>query len=372
MLSLPPAGPRLNVPILVAGRLPDPRPDREVAVTDRFADANGFRPGDGFAAIADGQRLDLTIAGTVRSPEFIYALPPGGMLPDDAGYGILWMPERAAAATVRHDRRLQRPRADAAPRRRRGVGHRAQVDALLDPWGGTGAHARAEQTSHAFLDAEIMQLRSMSAILPPIFFGIAAFLVNMVLARIVALERSEIGLLKALGYRDGEIALHYLLLAGLIAVVGIILGWVAGAWLARGMSVLYARFYDFPWLVRPRGLDIYAISGLIGLSAAGIGAARAALSAARLAPAVAMAPPAPPRFRRGPLDRLAAAMRLSQPGMMVLRGLLRWPIRSGMTRSALAFGVAMLVASNFMSDSRRGDDRPRLHAVEPAGCGRSC
>jgi len=78
VVSLPPEGPLLNVPLLVSGRLPDPGSDREVAVSARFAEATGYSRGDGFAAIANGTRLELTIAGTLRSPEYIYALPPGG------------------------------------------------------------------------------------------------------------------------------------------------------------------------------------------------------------------------------------------------------------------------------------------------------
>lgn len=350
ILSLPETGPMLNIPILVRGRFPDPDAPREVVVTDRFAVANGFVPGDQFSAIADGKRLILTITGTVRSPEFIYTLPPGGLMPDDAGYGVIWLPERSAAGlfglTEAFNQLSVTLRRDA---------NRAAVidaiDALLEPWGGVGAHDRELQVSHSFIEAELAQLRSMSGILPPILFGIAAFLVNMVLGRIVTLERSEIGLLKALGYRDTEIAVHYLMLASLIASVGILLGWAAGTWLSSGMSVLYARFFDFPWLVQPHSIDVYALAGLIGLLAATLGAVRAAWAAASLAPAVAMSPPAPPAFHRGWIDGLSGWLGLPQTAMMILRGILRWPVRAALTSLGLALGVAILVASNFMLDA---------------------
>ena len=319
-------------------------------MTSRFAEANGFRPGDTLTAIADGTRLALTITGTMRTPEFIYALPPGGLMPDDAGFAVIWMPEEAASATFGMKGAFN----NVGLTLRRDADPKAVIDALdtlLEPWGGVGSYERDQQLSHSFIDAEIESLRSMTVILPPVFFGIAAFLVNMVLGRIVALERSEIGLLKALGYRNSEVAAHYLVMSGLIAVVGIGIGWVAGTWLARGMAVLYAQFYDFPWLVRAGSFDTYAISGLIGLAAAALGASRSALSAARLAPAVAMAPPAPPSFRHGHFDRLVAWLGLSQPALMVLRGLLRWPVRSGSTALGLAFGVAILVSSSFFIDA---------------------
>lgn len=350
ILSLPPEGARLNTPVLVSGGLPEPEADHDVAVSARFAQANAFAAGDSFAAIVDGTKIELRITGTVRSAEFIYALPPGGLMPDDAGFAVIWMPERAAAALFDMTGAFN----DVALALRRDVSPEAVIDRLdwiLEPWGGPGAYGRDQQVSHSFIDAEIQSLRSMTAVLPPIFFGIAAFLVNMVLGRIVALERGEIGLLKALGYRNREIALHYFLLAVLIAGLGVVVGWAAGGWMARGMAVLYARFYDFPWLIQPGGIDTYAISGLVGIFAAAFGAANATLVAARLAPAVAMAPPAPPRFRHGPLDRLATWLRISQPGMMVLRGLVRWPVRSASTSLGLSFGVAILVSSSFFIDA---------------------
>ncbi len=73
------------------------------------------------------------------------------------------------------------------------------LDDLLAHFGGQGAYDRDQQQSNAFTDAEIKHLRSLPMILPPVFFSISAFLVAMVMGRIVTLERSEIGLLKALG-----------------------------------------------------------------------------------------------------------------------------------------------------------------------------
>lgn len=350
VISLSDTGPLLNRPVLVSGRFPDADASNEVAVTDRFARANGYVPGDSFAAIADGRRIEMVIAGTLRSPEFIYTLPPGGLMPDDAGYAVIWMPERLAEGLFG----LSGAFNDLSVKLRRDANPQEvidRIDALLKPWGGVGAHDRATQMSHAFIQAELDQLRSMSLVLPPILFGIAAFLVNMVLGRIVTLERSEIGLLKALGYRDSEIAIHYLMLASLVAVGGICMGWAAGTWLSSGMSRQYARFFDFPWLVEPHSLDVYAAAGLIGLLAATVGALRAAWGAASLAPAVAMAPPAPPVFRHGLVDAASALLGLPQTGMMVLRGILRWPLRAAFTSLGLSLGVAILVASNFMLDS---------------------
>lgn len=249
VLSYPEAtDPVLNVPLLVAGRFPDPLVADEVVVNAPFAAANGFVIGDSFGANLRGRKRELTIVGTVLSPEFVYTIGPGAMMPDDAAFGIIWMSERAAAAAFDMNGAFN----DVALALPAGQNTEPVIDTLDDllaSFGGQGAHDRTNHPSDAFLDAEINQLKGMAAILPPIFFAISGFLVSMVMSRIVALERSEIGLLKAIGYGNTEICLHYLMLAALIALVGIGLGWIAGTWLARVTAAQYAEFFDFPFVI---------------------------------------------------------------------------------------------------------------------------
>ncbi len=351
IVSLPEAGlPSLNVPLLRSGRWPDAAAPFDVVVSEPFADANGFRPGDRFAANLDGTRRELTVTGTALSPEFIYTIGPGAMMPDPAGHGIIWMPARAAEAAFDMAGAFNDMSLTLEP----GGSEDAVIDALDDilaAYGGDGAVGRVDQLSNAFLEAEIEQLDVIGRILPPIFLGISIFLVNMVVARIIALEREEIGLLKALGYTDGAVLAHYLAMAGLIAVVGILFGWAGGTWLARMLAELYTQFYDFPYMIFHLSPVAYAIGAVAALSAAGLGAARAAWSAARLPPAVAMSPAPPPRFSRTPLDRAIAALRLSEPSMMIARSILRWPVRAGLSALGYALATAVLIVSNYFNDA---------------------
>ncbi len=350
-ISLPADGlPRLNVPLIRSGRLPDPQATGEVMVNEPFARANGFVPGDVFHANLNGQKRPLTITGTALSPEYIYTIGPGDMMPDNEGFGILWMPEAALAGAFDMVGAFN----DVALQLTRNADEDEVIDRLeilLDPYGDRGIHGRAQQVSNSFIDGELTQLKSMAYVLPPVFFGITIFLVNMVIGRIVALERSEIGLIKALGYSDVEVSLHYLYLAGLIATVGIMAGFGAGSWMAHGLATLYANFFDFPYLIFSVTANVYIISGFLGLATAAAGAIRSAMSAARLPPAVAMSPPAPPNYKQSLLDRLLKALRVAQPTMMILRNIMRWPLRAGLTAMGISLAVAVLVASAFFEDA---------------------
>jgi putative ABC transport system permease protein len=205
-VSLPEDGqPVLNRLHLRLGRLPEPHSAEEVVLSESFAAAHGFAPGSRFSAILNGRKRSLVVVGTALSPEFIYAIGPGDFMPDDRRFGIVWMPEQALAAA--YD--LQGAFSAVSLKLLPGASEReviAQVDAVLDRYGGRAAHGRKDQVSHAFLEHELDMLSNMSRTLPPIFLLVAAFLVNLTLSRIVALEREQIGLLKALGYGNGSIA----------------------------------------------------------------------------------------------------------------------------------------------------------------------
>jgi putative ABC transport system permease protein len=350
VLSLPPGGPVLNLPWLTRGRLPHPDHPDEVALNEPFAEAHGLVPGQHLRAVLNGQLRELTVTGWVLSPEFVYTIAPGALMPDDRRFGLIWMPQAAAAALMDMDGAVN----SLSLRLSRGADERAVIaalDTLLDPYGGTGAHGRDRQISHAFLAGELQQLGVMAAWVPPVFLIVAAFLVNMVLGRLIALERTQIGLLKALGYGRGEIAAHYLKLAALIGVVGIALGWAFGWWIAQAMIGLYGDFFRFPFVLRDFGARALVISGALGLATVAVGGLRAVWASVSLPPAEAMQPPAPPRFARGRADRLFAALRLRQTTMMILRSILRWPGRAAITVLGVAASVAVLVMSYFMFDA---------------------
>lgn len=340
--------PPLNIPILRQGRWPS-RPG-ETVVNEPFAEANGFRTGDTFFANLNGRKRELTITGTALSPEFIYTIGPGALMPQNETFGILWMPEEVLDATFGMAGAFNTISIALLP----GTSVAEvmdRVETLLEPYGGRSVIDRSEQTSNAFLDAEIMQLEVLAYVLPPVFLGITVFLVNMVIGRIVFLERAEIGLMKAIGYADREILVHYLMLAGLISVIGIAIGFAAGSWLARSLARLYAQYYDFPFLVFGVPARVYAGAAVVSLLATSVGAFRSAMKAARLAPAVAMAPPAPPVYRRTLFDRAAELFHFSQPARMILRSITRWPVRAATTLIGIALAVSVLVASSFFPDA---------------------
>lgn len=351
VVSLPENGAalRLNRPVLRSGRLPDPLREDEVAVSEPFALANGLRPSDALELTLKGRVGQYRVTGTLMSPEFVYAVPQGAMMPDDRHHGIVWMDGGRLQALLG----LKGAANDLVATLRPGAGEARVLDAIdrqLDRFGGAGAYGRGRQMSHAFLSNELDQLATLANWLPPVFLIVSAFLVNMVLDRLVRLERSQIGLLKAVGYGTGQILRHYLGLALGIGAAGIVLGWVTGWLMGAWMTVMYRDFFRFPHLAYQPDLSAFLWSGLAAVVAVALGAVRAVAGAAALAPAVAMQAPPPPAFGRGLADRLGAVLRLGRLAMMVLRAMLRRPWRALSTGAGVAAAVAILVASFFTFD----------------------
>jgi putative ABC transport system permease protein len=333
-ISLPPGNdPAVNALYLRDGRLPEIARANEVAVTANFADAHGFGIGARFAGQFGAKRVTLTVVGIVLSPEYVYAIGPGDMMPDNRRFGVVFMPEATLASLYDLDGAFNAVSLILLP----GANQAAvidELDRLLDRYGGIGAVARRDQLSNAFIEGELTQLRGMAAIIPPIFLLISAFLVNMILSRLIALEREQIGLLKALGYGRLEVVWHYLKLVLAIAIVGILIGSVVGTWLGRGMTVQYARFYSFPFLIFTMSPSVYLIAAAVTLGAAMVGAFGSVRAAFALPAAVAMRPPAPAAYRRLFAAFFDRVRLFSQLATMSLRHLIRHPIRSGSPRWA--------------------------------------
>jgi len=344
-VSLPTRKPALlNLLHLRAGRMPQAHATDEAVISEPFALAHGLQPGARVRAVLNGAWRTLRIVGVALSPEYVYTIAPGAFMPDDLRFGVLWLNEHTLQAAFDlqgafNEVSVSLLRSASAAEVIEGM------DRILRRYGGVGAIERADQASNWFLMNEIEQLRTLSKTLPSVFLVVAAFLTNMVLARLIAVERSEIGLLKAFGYTRREMAMHYVRFVLVIGALGVLLGWIAGYWLGRYYTQLFAEFFKFPFLLFRPGATPFIIGAAVGLSAALAGALRSVRKAATLAPAEAMLPPAPPLFRRTRLSQLALAAKLEQLTRIVLRQVARWPARSLTTCAGIAMSVAVLVVS---------------------------
>jgi len=342
--------PRLNTLYLRRGRLLEPGQDNEVLVNEAFADAHDLQPGDHLSATINGRRKQLIIVGVALSPEYVYPIAPGAVFPDYQRFGILWMGRTALAAAYDMEGAFN----DVAIRLGSGVIpddviHR--LDRLLARYGGQGAYSRKDQTSHRFLAEELKGLETMAAVFPVIFLGVAAFLLNVVVTRLVNTQRNQIAILKAFGYSNLVVGRHYAAMVLVIVLLGLASGITGGAWLGRGLSAVYADFYHFPILHYQLHTDVIVLAALISAIAGMTGTLFAVTRAVRLPPAEAMRPEVPAAYRPALIEQLGLQRLFSQPTRMIARHIERRPVKSFLSIAGIAAACGIIMVANFQKDA---------------------
>lgn len=319
----------------------------EALVSEGFAQAHQLKPGDQLKVLINGKQRTLMVVGHALSPEFIFAGLWG--MPDARGYGIFWIDRDALAAAYNMQGAFNRVSLKLAP----GASEEAVIAGVsrrLWAYGGRQAHGRKEQGSHAMLDNEIKEQRVLGTVLPSIFLGVAAFLLNVVVSRLVSTQREQIAALKALGYPNRTIGFHYLKLVLLIVMVGLALGILIGDRLGTMFTGLYAEFFHFPSFEHRIAPWLLVVSSGITVATAVLGTLSAILATVRLPPAEAMRPPAPGTYRRTLLERLGF-QRMSPAVRMILRTMERRPWRTGLSIFGVSAAVAIVVMGNFFRDA---------------------
>jgi len=332
------------------GRLLDQSRDDEVILNEVFAEAHGLKPGDKIKIIVKGRLKPLRVVGIALSPEFLYQVAPGAIMPDNKRYGVMWMVRGALDKAYDMEGAFNDlvlttdPGTDL-----KGITQR--IDLLLERYGGLDARDRDWQISHRFLKSEFAQLEEMASIFSTIFLGVVAFLLNVVVGRMISAQREQIAVLKVFGYSNFDVGLHYVFYVVLIVIIGLILGTGFGVWLGLGLSKVYMEFYRFPFLEYELRSVIFATAMLVTIIAAIAGTLYAVRQAVNLPPAEAMRPKPPANFKETLIERLGFKRWFSQPSRMIMRNIERRPFKAGLTIIGIGFACAIMVVGTFFKDA---------------------
>ncbi|WP_417689642.1 ABC transporter permease [Pseudidiomarina sp.] len=349
----------LNTLHLERGMLPTS--SRQVVVAQPFAEAHELQLYDSITAILNGRRTELEIVGVAISPEYIYQIGPADIMPDYQRYGVLWLREDALAAALDMDGAFNslliqlEAQADSPTLKLR-------LDQLFENYGGRGAYSREEQISHRFLSEELKQLGTNAVFLPLVFLGTSAFLFNIFMQRQIHTQQQIIAIMKAFGYRPVTIFLHYLGFSSLVVLVGLILGLLLSHWLAAAMVELYSLYFSFTDLNVDTNWRSLAIAVVVTFAAGFVGTWRAIYKAIQVPPAQAMRPANPPNFHQSRINHFIATMKLNQAWRIILRNLVRHPLRStlSITGVALAGGLLLFGSYQFQAISTMLDRNYRV------------
>ena len=342
--------PVLNDIFLREGRYIEPGHPEEVIASEIFMKANALKVGDRVGAVINGRWKELQIVGMCLSPEYIYEVKPGSFFPDNRRYGIFWMSREALESALDMASAFN----DLSLTLAHGASEKdviQRLDDMFRRYGSLGAYGRSEHLSDRFISDEIKQVGMQITVLPTIFLAVAVFLLNIVLKRIVSTQRDQIAVMKANGYSNEEVGLHYLGFALVPVAIGALSGTVVGAWLGLGLTMVYEGIYNFPELFYFFRFENAALSVLLSTGAALFGALSAVRQAVSLPPAEAMRPESPVVYKPGFLDRGELQKKIPVSIRIIVRNLERRRWKAALSVLMIAFAVGILISGRYGYDA---------------------
>lgn len=342
--------PMLNDLYIRQGRYIEPGKSDEVLVSEAFAKANNLKLGDSLGAVINGRWQKLQIVGIALSPEYVYAIRgTGDIFPDDERFGVLWMGREALGTAFNMDGAFNDVALTLMPRAN-SEEVIFRLDKLLEQYGGLGAYDRKDQISNRFLSEEIKSLQGSATFVPTIFLGIAAFLLHMLLSRLVSTQREQIAVLKAFGYSNLSIGFHYLKFVLVIVFCGAFIGTALGLWFGVTVTSYYTNFFNFPLLRYKASIGLILTAIVISGSSGVFGAFVSVKQAVSLPPAEAMRPEPPARFQATLVEKLGLQKLLSPGTRIILRNIERKPFQALFSTVGIALAIAILVIGRYFSD----------------------
>jgi putative ABC transport system permease protein len=344
----------VNRVVVLQGTMPRPRADDEVLLNSKFANETGMAPGDRLTLRINGEPRTVRITGIASSPEYLYPIRSKGELPSPKEFAVVFADQEQVErwfgkpGAINDVAVLLEPDADTAL-----VVDR--VEKILDPYEVLDSVARADQPSNTMLQSEIGQNRTMAQFMPILILIISSSSLYIAMSRLVQSQRGEIGLMKALGYTDGQVLVHYVLFALFIAVGGSVIGMVLGQLGAWWFAQLYVDMLGIPYMASNIHWDVMAQALLISAAACLVAGILPAWASARITPAKAMHsdPNASVTAGRKPLiERLFGwAMPRSFTFRIPIRNIFRSRRRSLYTIVGIAFAMVLTVATWSLFDA---------------------
>jgi putative ABC transport system permease protein len=350
VVSLPIVASSLSSLHYVSGSAPDAETANAAVVYAPFAEANNLCVGDSITVLLNGARTRLRIAGTAISPEYLIIMSPGTLMLDNRRNGVLWMHDEVLATRYNMaggwNSAVIRVRNGLDPARLRTV-----IDDAVRPFGSFGASLRNDQLSHRFITDEIRQNEVSALIIPSIIYGVAIFLLNISISRLVLSQRSIVAVLRAFGYSRGAIAGHYVVVAMVVVVIGTLIGAAIGYAGGIRLAQWYMEFYRFPKLIFSIPNQTMFLTVGLAVVAAVVGTLGATRTVFLMQPAEAMKPPAPKTFRPGPLTLLSAAWHIRATSRLMLQNIDRRLLPSLLVLGMIALATSIIILSRYIDDA---------------------
>ena len=340
-------GPALNIPAVSGNPL---SAENDIILNPAFINAHDLIIGDTVSVFLNGREYSFTLCASAISPEYAYITKSAGdILPDESAFGIGYISADGMSYLTNSAGVVN----DLVFKLNEGLTFddvKVALEDALSPYGLKELIAKEDLSSHAFVDMEVSGIKSMSASMPIVFVLISAVVLYLMMKRVIEQERGQIGTLKAFGYSNSQIMLHYLSYGGITGIAGGIFGVIFGRMLSGFYLDMFLQFFSLPGIPEQVTPTYYINAFIMAVGGGLAGAFAGALKALRLTPAAAMRPenPRPVKYDIVGKSKLLKSV-LTSRGSMALRSIIRNPLRAGFVAVGVMFSYGLLAVSGSFS-----------------------
>lgn len=315
----------------------------EFLIYNWFAKENGYRLGDRISLVSQGKIKSLKICGIAFSPETIYPIKDEtSPFPNSKDFGIGFIDLKTLRNLTGKN-----VFSELLFTLERGVRFEEVKDILekeLKPYGLLRLYPMKDQSSELMVDGEIQELRATMVLMPLIFLGTAALVMSIMVKRIIEQQRGQIGILKAFGYSDWTVGLHYASYCVLLGVAGGLLGGFAGFWFSNVMLGMYQEFFNMEYQINHVGIRYFSSGVLLAGIFSMIVGVRTSLKAVRIMPSEAMREEAPKNGKKSIVEKFIFFKKMFHAGgIMSVRNISRNRKRSFFVILGFAMAFAISV-----------------------------
>ncbi len=332
---------------LKSGSYFSPDAGNQCIVSENFYKANGLTMGQTIEPIINGDRVKLKVVGTAKSPEYTYEIRDvSEMIPDPEKFGVVYVKKSYLQAvydfkgSVNDISVLLDQESDVKK-------VKLELKKVLEQYGLNGIVEKKDQISYSTFSSDVRSLESMAAVFPMFFFIVSAVIIYITMTRMIENQRTQMGVLKALGYSNLDIMLHYQTYPLLVGVLGSMIGSLAGVFLVgRGLLGLFNMIYNLPAEETGVHLGLVLPAVLLALffcAAAGYNACRKELY---LVPAQSMRPKPAASGKKIFLENVRLFWKkLNFSWKIIFRNLFRYKKRSAMASVGIIFSMVLLLVA---------------------------
>lgn len=346
---------KINRLFLTSGRYFDTNSsvnDIEVLIDSQYAQAWKLKCGDSLHVIIDGRKVSLKIVGMARNPEFMYKIKNPLEFPDLESMVVILMSDQQTRQITGMSGEINQILVKMSPGSNEAQ-LKEKINAILQPYGLTASYPRRDQPSHKFVQSQVDTLVLAAALMPPGFFAVAMMMQFVLLRRLIKSQRLQIGVMKALGYKNRDIMIMFTEYSLAITTAGIILGCLAGSALANMISGLFGQLLDMPvassemnW---PVLVNVILFTTAVGL-ASGI---MASWEIIRINPAEAFHAEVPATNKQALIEQWSYLWKKTNSSWkMSLRSISRNRARFVSTLLGIAVTAGLVLVAIYFTDSR--------------------